>query len=301
MKTNAIVRIVLFSLAIVILLGILIAGLGIKFFMFDRNVITTSESQLPIASDGMTTQTVADSSTICNIDVDWVAGTITLMPDENTATIIISETHTDNAKHRMVVEQSGNTLKIQYCEESIRFPSFGMDINFSKDLTILVPATWTCDELSIDAAASDVTINDLTINDVDFDGASGKLVFSNCNVWKLDVDTASGDVEFDGTLENLDFDAVSASFHGTIHNCPSKLEMDSLSGRLDLFLPSDCGFTLHKDSLSGSFSSDFEIIIQGDARIHGDGSCKIDLSGLSGNVNIKKHAAASEDVPSATF
>lgn len=300
MKTNAIIRIILFSLAIIILLGILIAGLGIKFLMFDRSMVTTSEYPLPVVSDGYSSSGAVNSEAIRNIDIDWVSGTITIEPRDDIYEISATETN-GNEKYQMVYAVSGDILKIQYCKDPITFPSLGRDIVLSKDLTILVPSAWTCDDLNIDAAASDVTINGLTINDMDFDGASGKLSFSNCSVRKLDIDTASGDVEFNGTLEDLDLDAASASFHGTIHNCPNMLTIDSVSGRLDLFLPVDCGFTLTNDSLSGRFNSDFEISAKNDALIHGDGSCKIDISGLSGNVSIKKHASASENAPTKTF
>ena len=288
MKTNAIIRIVLFSLGILILTAILLTALGFKFFIVDTNLITTEEYPLPVVSDGYHSSGSANADAIRNLDIEWVAGTITITPQEDIYEIIATE-NCGNEKYQMVYAVSGDTLKIQFCEDSIKFPSFGINYNFSKDLHITVPSSWRCDELSIDAAASDVTINTLNVNEVDFDGASGQLSFHGCNVFNLDIDTASGDVEFDGTLENLDFEAASASFHGTVHNCPTRLLMDSLSGKLNLSLPSDCGFTLYRDSLTGSFSSDFEIIDQGGARIHGDGSCRIEVSGLSGNVNINKH------------
>ena len=297
MKTNAIIRIVLFSLGILILTTILLAALGFRFFMFDTytetSLVTTDEYPLPVVSDGYISSASVNADAIRNLDIEWVAGTITISPQEGIYELIATENN-GNEKYQMVYAVNGDTLKIRFCEDSIKFSSIGINSTMSKDLHIAVPADWNCDELSIDAAASNVTINDLKIKDMEFDGASGQLGFYGCNVFNLDIDTVSGNVEFDGTLENLDFDAASACFYGTIHNCPTQLLMDSLSGKLNLSLPSDCGFTLHKDSLSGSFSSDFEIVIQGDARVHGDGKCKIDISGLAGEVIINKHTTPSE-------
>lgn len=292
MKTNAIVRIILFSLAILILLGILLGVLCFRMLRFD-NLVTIRENYIPEPTAGQVNQQEF-SQDIKKIEIEWVAGDIMIDAREGLNTISVFESMSNDVTEPLFCTTSGDTLKIQFSEASLKFPSFGINYNFSKDLHIVVPATWHYDELSIDAAASNVTINGLTINDMDFEGASGQLGFYGCNVFNLDIDTASGDVEFDGTLENLDFDAASASFYGTIHNCPTQLQMDSLSGKLNLSLPSDCGFTLNRDSLSGSFSSDFEIMIQGDARVHGDGSCKIALSGLSGDVNINKYQTESE-------
>ena len=292
MKTNAIIRIVLFSLAIVVLLGILLFVVGFKVFSFNF-LPRLNRTESPEPTSGQIGQ-LYFSPDIKKIEIEWAAGNIMIDAREGLDTISVAELMSNDVTETMFCTTSGNTLKIQFSEASLKFPSFGINYNFSKDLHITVPSSWHCDELGIDAAASNVTINGLTINDMDFEGASGQLGFYGCNVFNLDIDTASGDVEFDGTLENLDFDAASANFYGTIHNCPTQLQMDSLSGKLNLSLPSDCGFTLNRDSLSGSFSSDFEIMIQGDARVHGDGSCKIALSGLSGDVNINKYQTESE-------
>ena len=292
MKNNAIIRIILFSLTIVVLLGILLFGLGFKV-MNAHFRPRLNRSEAPEPTSGQIGQ-LEFSPDIQKIEIEWVAGDIMIDAREGINTISVFESMGNDVTETMFCTTSGDTLKIQFSEASLKFPSFGINYNFSKDLHIVVPSTWHCDELTIDAAASNVTINALTINDMDFKGASGQLGFYGCNVFNLDIDTVSGNVEFDGTLENLDFDAASACFYGTIHNCPTQLLMDSLSGKLNLSLPSDCGFTLHKDSLSGSFSSDFDILIQGDARVHGDGKCKIDISGLAGEVIINKHTIPSE-------
>ena len=296
MKTNAIIRIVLFSLGILILTGILITALGIRFFTVDTSLITTEEYPLPVVSDGYSSSGSVHADAIRNLDIEWVAGTITISPQEGIYELIATENN-GNEKYQMVYAVNGDTLKIRFCEDSIKFSSIGVNSTMSKDLHIAVPADWNCDELSIDAAASNVTINDLKIKDMEFDGASGQLGFYGCDVIHLDIDTASGDVEFNGTLENLDFDAVSASFHGTVHNCPSQIEMDSLSGKLTLYLPSDCGFTVTNDSLSNKINSDFEVSFSHNAIVHGDGSCKIDVTGLAGNITIRKHAPASDSAP----
>ena len=292
MKTNAVIRIILLSLAIVILTSILVGALFFRYSPFGPSLsIKRTDSPEPTA--GQMNQ-FEFSTDIKRIEIEWVAGDIMIDAREGINTISVFESMGNDVTETMFCTTSGDTLKIQFSEASLKFPSFGINYNFSKNLHIVVPSTWHCDELTIDAAASNVTINALTINDMDFKGASGQLGFYRCNVFNLDIDTVSGNVEFDGTLENLDFDAASACFYGTIHNCPTQLLMDSLSGKLNLSLPSDCGFTLHKDSLSGSFSSDFDILIQGDARVHGDGKCKIDISGLAGEVIINKHTTPSE-------
>lgn len=285
MKTNAIVRIVLFSIAILVLAGILITGLLIDMFRFD----TSTEGQnLPVAFDGLTSRGAVGAEDILNLDIEWVAGSITIQPDENTDQINISETGTDNEKYAMVYFKSGNTLSIRYCKESIKFPSFGINVNISKDLVITVPAGWICNELSIETASADLNIHDMQINQVDFDGASGDCRFENCTVDEFSMDSASGNVDFSGILYSMDFDGASADCRISVSNIPNEIDIDSASGDLELYLPENCGFTCTLSSMSGDFESDFETASRKGSHIHGDGSCHITVDDMSGNVRIYK-------------
>lgn len=283
MKTNAIVRIVLFSLVILILVGLLLF-----FLAFDRYAINTDSNFLPVAMDDLTNQGAIGANDIQNIEIEWVSGSIIIQPEENADQITISETAPDNAKYHMVYQKVGNTLKIQYCEDSITFPSFGINIDFSKDLVITVPADWICNTLEIDAASANVSVNDLVINEVDFDGASGTCDFVNCQVGQMDLDGASGDVRFSGTLNELDFDGASASCRVTVTNVPNRITMDGMSGDLELTLPEDCGFTVSIDALSSDFHSDFPTTVSNGNYVYGDGRCRISFSGMSGDLTILK-------------
>lgn len=292
MKTNAIIRIILFSIAILVLLGILLAGLLFGLYSYDINSFmqstTTKNQELPVASDGLTSQGAVSAEEIKDIEIEWVAGSITIQPDENTDQITIAETDAGNDKYRMVYRQSGDTLKIQYCKDSITFPSFGINVNISKDLVITVPKDWVCKELDIDAAAANVEVNDLTIQSVEFDGASGTCDFVNCQVGQLDLDGASGDIHFTGTLNTLDFDGASASCTINVTNVPDKITMDGMSGDLDLTLPDDCGFTVSIDALSSDFHSDFPTVLSNGNYVYGDGRCRISFNGMSGDLTIRK-------------
>ena len=192
------------------------------------------------------------------------------------------------------MKQSGQTLKIQFCEESVKFPSFGINVDISKDLVIRVPTEWACDSLEIDTASAEVEICDLQINELDFDGASGLLVLDNCDIVNLDIDTASGDVEFTGILKDLDFDAASARFHGEFLQVPNHLNLDTMSGDLEIILPEYCGFTCELDTMSGDFDSDFEFGTIGETYISGDGACQIHVSAMSGDVDILKGVSSPE-------
>lgn len=279
MRTNAIVRIILFSIAIVVLLTILTVGIAADQLMF-RSSDTFQE--------GMVSSTGSISAAeIRSISIDWAAGSISIRPADVTEITLTesAETETDP----MVWLQAGSTLKVAYAKDD-RF--FHVGSTPSKDLLIEVPRDWSCDELEIETAAAGLTVDSLIIGKVDFDGAAGDFDFQNCNVDTLDVDTASGDIRFCGSLNTMDCDAASADCEINVSNCPSRIEIDMASGDLDLTLPESCGFTAKFEALSGDINTDFEMNGIHNGFTSGDGSCRIDISALSGDVNIRKGTEA---------
>ena len=274
MKTNAIVRIILFSVCIFILVGILLSGLGLHLFSatFHSETSPYTEAQ------------VIESAQIRTIEIEWAAGNILIEPNDTSDTITVEEAVSD-ADYQMLCKVNGSTLSIYYAKPHFGTINLGVD-GEAKDLHITFPADWSCDSLGLDVAAANVIIRDLTIGELDFDGASGFCSLESCHVTDVDVDAASGDLTFYGTLENLDFDGASADCKLVLDNCPKRIDLDGMSGKLDITLPSDCGFTAKTNGLSCDFSTDFQTTSQGGTHRHGDGSCLIEIDALSGKVII---------------
>lgn len=280
MKTNAIIRIILFSLGIFILSFILLIGLGVWNYGFLTDSVEVSHSAQVSEMEAAS----VDPAVIQNIKIQWAAGNITIQPSDQVNEIQIAESEAPE-KDRMVCKVSGSTLTIQFCKSNQKIISFGTDIN-AKDLVITVPSDWVCKNLEIEVAAADVEIANMTIGEIDFDGASGQCSLNNCTVENLDVDAASGDLYFTGALDTLDFDGASADCTLVLINCPSHIGLDGMSGELDITLPSDCGFTVSTEGLSTSFSTDFATTARNGAHHYGDGACSIEIQALSGNVRI---------------
>lgn len=361
MKSNAIVRIVIWSVVILVLLAVLIAGLANNLFtMFHgstdtvyhstdvvnsespagQSVLVTSETniyEMPnsqsktkgtlaagntvvigrsevineenwtyitspdtgwIPAECVAQDTVnrtgstgsAGVDTIREIKIEWISGSVTIEPgDVQEITFLESGNGTD--KYEMVWKQSGDELVIQYSKDS-SIAGFGLHFgDGSKDLTVTVPRGWVCDSLELDTASTDLIVRDMIIREMEIDSASGTAKFENCTVSSLDVDTASGDVTFTGSLNELDFEAASASFTGVLENVSDKVKMDSMSGGLTLTLPEDAGFTVSLDAMSSDFSSDFPTVKKNKSYVCGDGHCKIDVDAMSGDVSILKQSA----------
>lgn len=283
MKTNAIIRIILFSLAILVLGSILLGVVAYETFSFRNETVTTSGWDGPLQ-----VHSAVKASDIQHLEIEWAAGSITILPDSGSDQIIVQESVVPKEKYAMHVTQSGNKLKIEFTNEDTFYIGIGSNELDAKDLVIYVPADWVCSSLEIDAAAADVKVSCLTIDEVEFDGASGICTFEDCHIEKLDIDTASGDVNFTGSLGILDFDAMSAKFTGTLKVAPDRIDLDTMSGDLELYLPEDCGFTLSLEAMSSDFHSDFATNTQGNEYHYGDGRCRISVNAMSGDVAIYK-------------
>ncbi len=315
MKHNAMIRIVLWSLLALVLLGILITSLfgyvGRNRFRISTEA-TVVQVDLGQAAAGNATQEAIpetvpatipqttpaaapsspaagiaiDPSQVRNLEIDWAAGSVTIAPS-NVGRITISETPVDKPEEALAYTLHGDTLRIRYYEKKTN-PSFNH--RHSKDLTILVPQDFVLNALSVDTASADLSVTDMSIGEADVDGASGRCRFENCQLGSLSVDTVSGDVFVSGTATELDLDCVSSSIQAQLTNVPNEISSDTTSGSLELTLPKDAGFTLELETISGNFRSDFDTTKNGSIYRCGDGRCEIEVDSVSGGVTIRKGA-----------
>ena len=225
------------------------------------------------------------------LEIEWVAGSITI-EEADTDQILVYEAKPSDNKYQMVYKHRNGKLSIDFSENKKNLISIHDSDDLTKDLTIRVPKDWTCRSVEIEAAAATVEVTGLTAEEVEFEGASGTCVFHDCTVDNVSVETLSGDIQYTGTLHTLDCDAASANVFAILNNTPKRLKMDTMSGKVDVTLPEDTGFTLTMDGLSTDFTSDFETLEKNGEHLCGDGRCRIVLNSLSGDVFIRKVSQA---------
>ena len=221
------------------------------------------------------------------LDIEWVSGTVILRVWDKDP-IQVSETGVTDKVGPMICRLKEDTLSIDFSKEKDTFLSVTDTDSRQKQLTVYVPADWSCQSLDLETASADLLAEGLNIGEMDFEGASGTCRFHSCSIDQLEMDTASGDILYTGTLQQLEVDAASANVTAVLSNVPRRLSMASASGNLDITLPKNAGFTLTPEGLSTEFTSDFATWKQGRDHVSGDGSCRILLNVLSGNVVIRK-------------
>lgn len=289
MKRNAIVRIILYSLIICMLSTFLVMGIGINLYQFVPFSSKGDEISMIQGVSGSKGSVNADEIEV--IEIEWIAGFISISTD-TTDQISFQETEV-NYSDQMVWEQSGNTLKIKFKKKPNSI--FGIKSNVKKALNITVPEKWTGKRLTINSVSAPMEISDITVCDVILDNVSGVCTFNNCIVQNAQLNTVSGTLTYSGILDFLTCSSVSAECHTSLFNTPNEIKMDGVSGNLTLELPDDCGFIAEMDTVSGSFSSEFETEHTGNSHsgtyVHGNGSCKVSMDGVSCSLYLNKQSA----------
>ncbi len=256
MKSNAIVRIVIYSLVVLLLLGLMLAGIGIGTYVFHIG-----------SGTGVTVQGTArvDAKTVSALEIDWVSGNVTIQTGDTDA-IILEETGDFDESQSMTYSIKNGILRLS--AYSSRF-QIGFVSLPSKDLTVTVPKDWFCRDLELDGASMSVTIQDLSIETLDIDGAS-------C------------DVTVNGAVEILECDGASCDIELICTDRPREIDLDGASCSMELTLPKDCGFELEMDGLDCKFRSDLDYTQRDDVYEYGDRYCQINADGLSCDVLIRQ-------------
>lgn len=121
---------------------------------------------------------------------------------------------------------------------------------------------------------------------------SGSMEVSDAYSEKLHLNTVSGAIKFRGDAGEMSASSVSGDVEAALKGCPEKSDLNSVSGKLSLGLPSNAAFTAQHDSVSGNFSCDFTTETLGEDRVRcGNGSSSIYMSTTSGAMSITKYTA----------
>jgi hypothetical protein len=251
MKTTAVVRIILYSLLFLALIGILLIGIfgGKSIFGFSPSgEITTTERSVSAAE-------------LSRLEIDWAAGTIKILTGD-TDQITVKESKDSNNPYAIVIKPDDDTLKIQYAKNSIHFGNVS-----SKDLTIIVPKNWDFKELTIDGAALEIDISGVKVESLELDGAAAEL-------------------NFNGKLRKLDCDGAATKLNLTCTNSPNQISIDGAACELKLTLPVGYGYRVETDGLAIDFNSNCAYTSKNGEYIYGNAYSHINVSGLGCKVTV---------------
>lgn len=252
MKRNAIARIIIFSVIALVLTSFLVIGIAPEFLM----------GQFAIG-DNVPREGHAPGD-IRRLEIDWAAGKITIRKKDNIDGIFFYEMGPDGCWYHMDYEYDEYTLQISYGAK------FTIGKSVEKDLTIEVPANWTCDELELNAAGVIVNIEDVDMHTLELNGADCKLNYS-------------GDVTY------LDINSTGAELSVSCAGRPQQVDLNGMGCKLNLQLPAECGFSLNTSGLGCELDTSLPISEKNGKKVYGDEACAIEVNGLGCSITITEN------------
>lgn len=310
MKASAIVRIVIWSLVALILIGILLGGViaprVLSHFNLDRLASFGCSWVTGLNYASADRYTVGpgslDAAAITAIEVNWVDGEVIFAQGAENA-VSFSETSSQqlNEEWQLRYYLDGSTLRIQYCEGGISIRP-----TLNKVLTLTLPASLSLDDMNVNGVSSDIKIPDIMANRLDISTTSGNVELNRAVVPTirinsvsgdikaadveadtLDVSTTSGDIRFDGSaLKSISCNTVSGSIRLSPGETFTRLDANSTSGDITLDIPESVGFRAHHSSVSGDFSCNAPVQTQNKTAIYNGGGAEIEFSTVSGDMRV---------------
>lgn len=252
MKRNAIARIVIYSVLLLVMTGILVAGLAPEFFMAQLGT-----------GDNVPTEGHAPGE-VRNIEINWAGGTVTVQRGSG-SDIVFYETCPDGCRYNMEYEYDGYSLTIDFGSK------FTVGKTKAKDLTISIPQDWTGEELEINGAGLVIRIDDLDIHTLELNGAGCK-------------------VDFSGAITHLEVNGAGAEL--TLHctNQPEQLDINGMGCAMELQLPKDCGFSVRTNGLGCAVNTALSFEENDGRKVYGNGKCAIEVNGLGCKLNITENS-----------
>jgi len=251
-----------------------------------------------------------------SIRIDWVAGEVTIIPHNgNDIQITESAQRSLGNNEQMRISTNDGTLNIRFREQG----AFGIINMPRKNLEVLVPhglsedlrnlsvsttsgSVYTRDfnatTFNVSSVSATVDVSGIVSNTIDISTTSGTITatsvragrlnagsvsgavdISEAYVTALDISTTSGRTIAEGEFERVDVSTVSGNTTIRSRVVPAAMDISSVSGAMDIYIPNLGEIAVNHSAVSGRFSSAIPVIMQGRAAAYS-------FSSVSGNTNI---------------
>lgn len=301
MKTAARIRIVTWSIVLVLLVALLVSGLRGKWsgFSFGWTTYTYADADRYTPGNGS-----FKKDKVKNVDVNWVSGNITVEEHDSDEIVFSEENEEIDEKYKMHYYLQGDTLRIQFCQ-STRWDFFRRTP--AKRLTVKIPKGYVFNELKVDATSSKTDVSNVNAKKIDVETVSGQLDISDVKADTLELETVSGSlavknakadkvkfnsvsgkVGVNGDFVEVDGESVSGGIQVQSKNRIAKAKLEAVSGSVTLKIPELKGFSAKHESVSGSFNCEFPTTNSKKRVEYKDGSAEFDFETVSGSINILK-------------
>lgn len=135
-----------------------------------------------------------------------------------------------------------------------------------------------------------VTLQSVSTGSLNIDSTSGTVDASDFSAGSARFETVSGSLNLTGGANELKCNTVSGKIYADLANCPVKVNCDTVSGSINLYIPDNEGFRLRYSGLSGKMDTDFPVSINGKSdsgtATYGNGKSEFKFGTVSGKMNV---------------
>lgn len=218
------------------------------------------------------------------LEINWIAGEVELiLCDGNEVTFSESSEQELKDAFEMRFYRDADTLYLQYAKSGKW--KFG---KLSKKLTIQIPRDLLLSQIRINTVSAEIKLSETMARTLKIETVSGGVSLPNGRkIDTVSLETVSGKIDFAAeSIADLELNTVSGAV--TIQSkITRRAKLDSVSGNLTLYLPPDSSFTARVDTVSGSFSSNFETVSDSHRRVCAGGEVPFDIDTVSGDISIQ--------------
>lgn len=248
MKSNAGLRLVLWSIVALALIALLVWGVWLRPNTtvpqtlsdgggFGSTASRGSDGEEPAhASDGeraavvdMGTEPLGEEtqvSAVGALSIEWLVGEVRVVAYDGTD-ITFSDDYSGNETYRTVYETEGDELTIRYCEKM----KLAVINPPEKTLLVRVPAA-LLKTLEVDTTSAKVEISGLCVEELDAQSMSGALSLYTCSADEIELETTSGSISCD-TLTAPELQVKSVSGGVNLYACGADaLQVSTTSGSI---------------------------------------------------------------------
>ncbi len=137
-------------------------------------------------------------------------------------------------------------------------------------------------KITLKTVSGEIKTEGLDTEDVSAHSTSGSVRFSDVATKQLQFDTVSGDISFQGSYEEMQANSTSGSINVTDQAIPTGFHIKTVSGEVNLTMPSFEGFNLYKKTVSGSFDCEIPVTTQNES------NAPYTIKTTSGGIDIRK-------------
>ena len=207
------------------------------------------------------------SEKITDLSINWLNGEVRVEEYDGNKLVleerVVSGILRDDLKLRW--KKEGKEVKIQYAVAGKRLDLDG----FKKNLLVKVPSSWKLDDLEIDVVSADSFVSLREAKELSWDSVNGNI--------KAELDT----------LDSLSCNTVNGNVTLSVKSgTPRDIDIESVNSSVTISVPKDASFTLKRETINGSFNSEFAGKISDKTFTVGDGRSKWKMESVNGNVTI---------------